>query len=151
MEKKSSFWKKIIAYHFIRRRWFAAAIPVSCFISHFVVAVAIELIVHHIWDIMYKKRPRVNGCNGFDEDGRRLSGCSEDTLSRWVLHYYIVLGCCVSDGFNEREETVQCNERLTHKFVYQVTFIILSRMGDLFPIPGKFQQTPCLRGRATDI
>ncbi|KOB64116.1 Uridine-cytidine kinase 2 [Operophtera brumata] len=52
--------------------------------------VAIDLIVHHIWDIMYKKRqatPKiVNGCNGthheMDETGRRLSGSSEDTLSR---------------------------------------------------------------------
>ncbi|XP_045509819.1 uridine-cytidine kinase isoform X1 [Colias croceus] len=45
--------------------------------------VAIDLIVHHIWDIMYKKRPRANGCNGHaEEDGRRMSGSSEDTLSR---------------------------------------------------------------------
>ncbi|KAI5631654.1 phosphoribulokinase / uridine kinase family domain-containing protein [Phthorimaea operculella] len=54
--------------------------------------VAIDLIVHHIWDIMYKKRPSparekaVNGtCNGTHEEepnGRRMSGSSEDTLSR---------------------------------------------------------------------
>ncbi|XP_072935309.1 uridine-cytidine kinase isoform X1 [Epargyreus clarus] len=47
--------------------------------------VAIDLIVHHIWDIMYKKRPAKNGCNGHleaEEGGRRLSGSSEDTLSR---------------------------------------------------------------------
>ncbi|XP_037963930.1 uridine-cytidine kinase isoform X1 [Plutella xylostella] len=49
--------------------------------------VAIDLIVHHTWDIMYKKRPGarlVNGCGGEDEatNGRRLSGSSEDTLSR---------------------------------------------------------------------
>ncbi|XP_032529330.1 uridine-cytidine kinase isoform X1 [Danaus plexippus] len=49
--------------------------------------VAIDLIVHHIWDIMYKKRPAKisNGCNGHIEEegnGRRLSGSSEDTLSR---------------------------------------------------------------------
>ncbi|CAH0405728.1 unnamed protein product [Chilo suppressalis] len=53
--------------------------------------VAIDLIVHHIWDIMYKKKPlacrAVNGaCNGthheVDEGGRRMSGSSEDTLSR---------------------------------------------------------------------
>ncbi|XP_039765636.1 uridine-cytidine kinase isoform X1 [Pararge aegeria] len=51
--------------------------------------VAIDLIVHHIWDIMYKKRPVkiANGCNGHLEvedagNGRRMSGSSEDTLSR---------------------------------------------------------------------
>ncbi|XP_050356637.1 uridine-cytidine kinase isoform X1 [Nymphalis io] len=48
--------------------------------------VAIDLIVHHIWDIMYKKRPELNGCNGHLEvdeaNGRRMSGSSEDTLSR---------------------------------------------------------------------
>ncbi|VVC92433.1 unnamed protein product [Leptidea sinapis] len=46
--------------------------------------VAIDLIVHHIWDIMYKKGPKiVNGCNGHAEDEpneRRMSGSSEDTL-----------------------------------------------------------------------
>lgn len=57
------------------------------------VAVAIDLIVHHIWDIMYKKRVAppteklANGtCNGAHEEdagnGRRMSGSSEDTLSR---------------------------------------------------------------------
>ncbi|XP_059056537.1 uridine-cytidine kinase isoform X1 [Achroia grisella] len=54
--------------------------------------VAIDLIVHHIWDIMYKKRPSLNKiipngtCNGTHEEdgtnGRRMSGSSEDTLSR---------------------------------------------------------------------
>ncbi|XP_061717707.1 uridine-cytidine kinase isoform X2 [Cydia pomonella] len=47
--------------------------------------VAIDLIVHHIWDIMYKKRslPRLNGCKHEEESGaRRMSGSSEDTLSR---------------------------------------------------------------------
>ncbi|XP_073952029.1 uridine-cytidine kinase isoform X1 [Choristoneura fumiferana] len=55
--------------------------------------VAIDLIVHHIWDIMYKKRPAptikvTNGtCKPHSEadeaaSARRLSGSSEDTLSR---------------------------------------------------------------------
>ncbi|XP_028029620.1 uridine-cytidine kinase isoform X1 [Bombyx mandarina] len=52
--------------------------------------VAIDLIVHHIWDIIYKKHPprATNGatCNGHHDvdeaNGRRLSGSSEDTLSR---------------------------------------------------------------------
>ncbi|KPJ19966.1 putative uridine-cytidine kinase [Papilio machaon] len=58
--------------------------------------VAIDLIVHHIWDIMYKKRPAAkvaNGtCNGthleVDEgNGRRMSGMAIDLIVQHISDY----------------------------------------------------------------